>query len=77
MDGDIIQEEDNSWVLHIMDGLVTAVLDDGSQLKSLDIAGSGISSIDWASLSPPLLAQFLVILEEGRFNLWRQGNPQT
>ena len=44
-------------------------MDDGSQLKSLDLAGSGVSSVDWASLSPELLAQVLVSLEGGRFDL--------
>ena len=67
------EEEDNSWVFHILEDLVTAMLDDGLHLKSLDTAGSGNSSIDWASRSPPLLAKFLIILEEGRFN----GNGQT
>ena len=63
-------EEDNNWVLNILENLVSAVLDVDSQLKSLDITGSGISSVDWASLSPGLLAQVLVSLEEGRFGLY-------
>ena len=54
------EEEDNSWVLNILEDLVTAVLDEGSHLKSLDIAGSGASSVDWALLSPDMLAQVLV-----------------
>ena len=45
------EEENNSWVFHILEDLVTAMLDDGLHLKSLDTAGSGNSSIDWASLS--------------------------
>ena len=44
-------------------------MDDGSQLKSLDIVGSvsGVSLVDWTSLSPELLAQVLVSLEGGSF----------
>ena len=63
------EEEENNWVLSILEDLVTAVMDDGSHLKSLDIAGSGVSSVKWASLSPVLLAQFLVSLKEGSFSL--------
>ena len=36
------EEEHNDWVLNILEDLITAMMDDGSQLKSLDIAGSGI-----------------------------------
>ena len=35
------EEEENNWVLSILEDLVNAVMDDGSHLKSLDIAGSG------------------------------------
>ena len=52
------EEEDNNWVLNILEDLVTAVLYDATHLKSLDIVGSGISSVDWASLTPDLLAFF-------------------
>ena len=62
-------EEDNSWVLNILQDLVTVVLDDKSNLKSLDIAGSGASSVDWFSLTPELLAQVLVCVDEGNFRL--------
>ena len=51
--------------------------DDGSQLKSLDLAGSEVSSVDWASLPPALLAQVLVSLEGGCFRLRRTFNDQT
>ena len=61
----LLEEEDNSWVLNILEDLVTAVLDEGSHLKSLDIAGSGASTVDWASLSPDMLAQVLVLVAEG------------
>ena len=47
--------------------------DDDSHLKSLDIAGSGASSVDWTSLPVDLLAQFLVSLESS-FDLIRT-NP--
>ena len=67
------EEEDNSWVLNILQDLVTAVQDDDSHLKSLDIAGSGASSVDWTSLPVDLLAQFLVSLESS-FDLIRT-NP--
>ena len=63
------EDKNNNWVLNILEDLVTAVLDDDSQLKSLDIAGSGLSLVNWASLSPVLLAQFLVLMEEGNFYL--------
>lgn len=70
-------EEDNSWVLNILQDLVTAVLDDGKHLKSFDIAGSGLSSVDWGSLSQVLLAQVLVILEKGSFSVERPNDGQT
>ena len=63
------EEEDNTWVLNILEDLVTVVMDDDSQLKSLDIVGSGVSSVDWASVSPELLAKVLVSLEGGSFDL--------
>ena len=63
------EEEDNNWVLNILEDLVTAVLDEGSNLKSIDIAGSGASTVDWASLSPDMLAQVLVLMEGGSFCL--------
>ena len=71
------EEEENNWVLSILEDLVTAVMDDGSHLKSLDIAGSGVSSVKWASLSPVLLAQFLVSLKEGSFDLFTPNDAQT
>ena len=52
-------------------------MDDGSHLKSLDIAGSGVSSVKWSSLSPVLLAQFLVSLKEGSFDLFTPNDAQT
>ena len=58
------EEEDKNWVLNILEDLVTVVMDDGSQLNSLDITGSGASSVDWASLPPEILAQVLVSLKE-------------
>ena len=53
------------------------VLDDGSRLKSLDITGSGTSTVDWASLSPEALAQVLVILDKGSFSLERPNEGPT
>ena len=54
------QDDNNNWVLSIVQDLVKAVLDDNYQLKSIIIVGSGASSVKWASLSPELLAQLLV-----------------
>ena len=66
------EEEDNNWFLNILEDLVTAVQDNGSQLKSLDIAPSGVYPVrilPWASLSPVFLAQLLVSLDKGSFTL--------
>ena len=49
------EEEENHWVLSIVQDLVTAVLDEDSQLKSLDIAGWA-SPVEWDELPPEVLA---------------------
>ena len=71
------EEEDNSWVLNILEDLVTAVLDEGSHLKSLDITGSGASSVDWASLSPDMFAQLSVAESDSSKNPIDTGFPSN
>ena len=67
-----LKKKKNRWVLNILQDLVTAVQDDDSRLRSLDIAGSEAFSVNWTSLPVDLLAQVLVSLECS-FDLNRTG----